>query len=66
MSTVNFTLRSLALILCLSGCATVGGGVEVVGNLGEEEFLRMRAGQVLAIRSSSACLRERPSCGRIA
>lgn len=37
--------RVLTLITGLGGCA--GGGGEVVGNLGEEEFLRMRAGPSL-------------------
>ncbi len=37
--------RTMLLIGSLGGCAV--GGSEVVGNLGEEEFLRMRAGPSL-------------------
>ena len=31
----------------LAGCVAAGARVEVVGNLGEEEFLRLRAGPSL-------------------
>ncbi len=47
MPTVISRARTLMLMSCLCGCAVVGGGREVVGNLGEEEFLRMRAGPSL-------------------
>ena len=37
----------LVLVLALAGCAVTGAGVEVVGNLAGEEFLRLRAGPSL-------------------
>lgn len=45
MPTASAFGRTLVFIATLGGCTA--GGVEVVGNLGEEEFLRLRAGPSL-------------------
>jgi hypothetical protein len=45
MRNVFASCWTVVLIAGLGGCAV--GGIEVVGNLGEEEFLRMRAGPSL-------------------
>ena len=37
-------LRSLMVLAYLAGCSPGGGPTEEVGNLGGEEFLRLRAG----------------------
>jgi uncharacterized protein YraI len=47
MSPVAARASLLILLASLSGCGMAGTGTEVVGNLGEEDFLRLRAGPSL-------------------
>ena len=47
MTRLGATASAITVLASLAGCGIGGLGTEVVGNLGEEEFLRLRAGPSL-------------------